>query len=373
MATPPLKLSVSAARRFLQLATGLDGRFQSVAAALDHLGFVQIDPINVCGRMQDHILRHRVQGYQEQQLMQELHSTSMRCGFEHHLPDSSNLAALPLSAWPHLQRTMQSRTLLECTWSGKLSAAESRLAKSLLARMADEGQLCSQDVESQQKAKTHAWDSTTLAKSTLQKLFFHGRVLIAKRQANRRYYALPEQVLPDSVLNAPLPTEAETRHWLALLKLRQRRLAVLKAAELRAISEEVMLVSLPELSTPRMQLYTLRADAGLLDSAASSGLPVSKAQLLAPLDPILYDRRVTEALWAYHYRWEVYTPPQKRVRGYYALPLLHKNQLIGHADVKADRSLGQMEIVSQVSSNASAARSAVQCLAGFLGLKCASG
>ncbi len=359
-----LTISTLAARRFMQQATGLDGRFPSVDAALNHLGFVQIDPINVCGRMQDHILRHRVAGYREGGLMEFLHTTPRRSAFEHHLPDSGNLAALPLDAWPHLQRTMQTRRGSDSTWSGKLTPSEKKLAAGVLARMAAEGPLCSQDIESGRKSKTHAWDSTTLAKSTLQKLFFHGRILIARREANRRYYDLPEHVLPAAVLNAPLPAEAETTRWLALLKLRQRRLAALKAAELRVIADEVVPVSVKDAATPR--LHVLRGDSDLLESTARVAL---KPLLLAPLDPVIYDRRVTEGVWDFDYRWEVYVPPQKRVRGYYALPLLHGQRFIGHADLKADRSGGKIGVISVETSSAVHARSAVKSLAAFLGLK----
>lgn len=362
-----LTISALTARRFMQLATGLDGRFTCVDAALNHLGFVQIDPINVCGRMQDHILRHRVAGYREGGLMDFLHSTPDRTAIEHHLPDSGNLAALPLDAWPYLQRTMQARRCSDSTWSGKLTPAEKRLAASILASMATEGPLCSQDIESRRKTKTHAWDSTTLAKSTLQKLFFHGQILIARRDVNRRHYDLPEHLLPASSLNAAIPTETETTRWVALLKLRQRRLAALKAAELRAIADEVIPVSVKDAAAPRLHL--LRSDSDLLEIAASTAKAALKPLLLAPLDPVIYDRRVTESVWAFDYRWEVYVPPHKRVRGYYALPLLHSHFFIGHADLKADRSQGKLDVISQQATSATHARRAVKSLAAFLGLK----
>lgn len=361
-----LTISSLTARRFVRLATGLDARFASIGAALNHLGFVQIDPINVCGRMQDHILRHRVAGYREGDLSACLQSPGERFAFEHHLPDSSNLAALTLDSWPHLQRSMLARTRSDSSWSGKLTSAEKKLATELLIRMAAEGPLCSQDIQSQSKAKSHAWDSTTIAKSTLQKLFFHGRVLIARRQSNRRYYDLPEHVLPTSILNAPIPTAAETNHWLALLKLRQRRLAVLKAAELRAIADDVIPISVNDASVPR--LYILRSDVEMFDRAASAVEVKPNPLLLAPLDPIIYDRRLAEGLWNFDYRWEVYVPPHKRKRGYYALPLLHGYRFIGHADVKADRPTGRLHVVSHESTSAAHLLTAVKSLAGFLGL-----
>lgn len=348
-------------------ATGLDGGFADVGSALGHLGFVQIDPINVCGRMHDHILRHRVRGYREQDLMQHLHGTLVRTAFEHHLPDSHNLAALPVEAWPHLQYVMRTRESSDSAWSGQLSSPEKKLAAQILKRMAAEGALCSQDIESAPKTKAYAWDSSTLAKSTLQKLFFHGRVLIARREGNRRYYDLPEKVLPAAVLNAPRPATEETARWRAMLNLRQRRLACLKTAEIKVIREEVMPVTIEGI---KQRLYILRDDIPLLEDVMdTSEDSAQQAKLIAPLDPVIYDRRVTEEIWDFHYRWEVYVPPQKRVRGYYALPLLHNHQFIGHADVKADRETGVLHLVSQFPARSQAAKAAVKSLSEFLGLK----
>jgi len=361
-----IRISKLQARRFMLRATGLEGFFEDIDQALLHLGFVQIDPINVCGRMHDHILRHRVRGYREHDLMEHLHGRARRTAFEHHLPGSQILTALPLDAWPHLQQAMRTRERSDSIWSGTLSQQEEKLAQSLLKRLENEGPLCSQDIKSTRKTKTHAWDSTTLAKSTLQKLFFHGRVLIARREGNRRYYDLPEKVLPAAILNATPPHEDDTIRWRALLNLRQRRLGVLKTAELRMLSNEVLPVTVEGLT---LRLFLLREDLPLLEDvisepSATAALP----RLLAPLDPVLYDRRVTEAVWAFDYRWEVYVPPHKRVRGYYALPLLHKEEFTGHADVKADREAGHLHLISQQPPRSAAARAAVKSLATFLGL-----
>jgi uncharacterized protein len=357
----PLTISVQSARRLMIAATGFGGAFDDIDSALEHMGFVQIDPINVCGRMVDHILRHRVAGYRELDLMRHLYLREERRAFEHHLPGSQNLAALPAEAWPHLQSAMHERSRSDSIWSGKLTAAEKRLAAQILHRMRDEGPLCSTDVESTRKTKQHEWDSTTLAKSTLQKLFFHGRVLIARRDANRRYYDLPERVLPSAVLASETPAADVTARWLARLKLRQLRLALLKREEAQLLADEVQAVCVEGSTRPVM--HVLRSDLPLLHSATPLSL---EPRLIAPLDPIVYDRRVTEHVWSYDYRWEVYTPPQKRVRGYYALPLLHGDQFTGHADVKVDREQKMMTVMSRAGRGA---RAALVDLAKFLEVK----
>jgi hypothetical protein len=90
---------------------------------------------------------------------------------------------------------------------------------------------------------------------------------------------------------------------------------------------------------------------------------------LAPLDPLIYDRRVTARLWGFDYTWEVYTPPAKRVRGYYALPVLAGTEIVGHVDPKADRAAGRLRVVSRRLRRGHRVATAVTELAGFLGLR----
>jgi uncharacterized protein YcaQ len=113
-------------------------------------------------------------------------------------------------------------------------------------------------------------------------------------------------------------------------------------------------------------LYCLQEDAGLFEPAADSG---GDPMLLAPLDPMIYDRRVTLALWGFDYSWEVYTPPAKRKRGYYALPVLSGIELVGHVDMKADREKRRLGVVSRKVRRGHKATPAIKRLAQFLGLR----
>lgn len=198
----PLHLDPVTARRFMRRALLLDEPVPDVATALAHHGFVQIDPINVAGRMHDHILRNRVRDYREGDLMRHLHGdgvvlpAAQRMAFEHHLPSAGILAAFPLDAWPHLQREMRARRHRTSAWSGRLSPRQRELVPQLLAEIAARGPLSSEDFADSGRARS-IWGASTQAKATLQKLFFHGRLLIARRgEGNRRCYDLPERVLP---------------------------------------------------------------------------------------------------------------------------------------------------------------------------------
>ncbi|HEY0966321.1 MAG TPA: crosslink repair DNA glycosylase YcaQ family protein [Opitutaceae bacterium] len=373
--TAPLSVSAEAARRFQLRALGLVTPHASIADALAHHGYVQIDPINICGRMQDHILRNRVQGYNEGDLMRYLHGAddtplpaTVRGAFEHHLPSTGILVALERTAWPHLLAAMRARTRRAGAWSGRLSPREKELAARILAEIATRGPVGSDVVADERRARK-VWGSATLVKSTMQKLFFHGRLLIAGRDRGRRLYDLPERVLPASVLTAAEPDADETQRWEILLRLRQRRLVSLKRGEHAYVEDLVQPVKIGDHPT----LHILKTDLPLLISAIEN--PKSRIEkesavrLLAPLDPLIYDRVLTRRLWDFDYTWEVYTPPAKRKRGYYALPALAGDALVGHVDPKAHREHGRLEVVGRRLRRGHQVTEAVRALAHFLGLR----
>lgn len=370
LVTSNLTLPPQEARRFQCEAVALGRTWGTVGEALAHLGYVQMDPINVCGRMQDLILRHRVAGYREDDLFRHLHGAGreplpgdVRTAFEHHLPGTGVLVTLPVASWPFLLATMRERSLRDSTWSGRLTAPEEKLAKRLLSEIQERGALSSDDLDDGQRTH-HGWGSqTSLARATLQKLFFHGRLLIARREGVRRYYDLPERALPAAILNAPEPDVAAVHRWRVLLRLRQRRLVTLNRAD-HAVVEDLVSPLQVNLPTPKVW-YALKSDLPILNQPPQERPPL----LLAPLDPLIYDRAQTRALWDYDYTWEVYTPPEKRVRGYYALPLLSGLELAGRVDPKADRRTGKLEVVGRAVRRGHRTAGAVRELAQFLGLK----
>lgn len=367
-----LHVTPTAARRFMRRVLLLDQPAPDVAAALAHHGYVQIDPINVCGRMHDLILRNRVAGYQEGDLMRHLHGNEAprpaaeRTAFEHHLPATGVLVAFGLEAWPHLQAAMRTRTRQSGAWSGRLTAREKELAPRIFEAIAERGPLGSDAIPAPRSTR-RVWGPATLAKTTMQKLFFHGRLLIARRDGNRRLYDLPERVLPAPVLAQPEAGARENARWSALLNVRQRRLALLKRTDLALVEDLVQPVQVAD----GPLLHCLRTDAPLFESVDPTPPPddAPRLRLLAPLDPLIYDRRVTQRLWDFDYTWEVYTPPAKRVRGYYALPVLAGHELVGHVEPKADRAVQRLRVVTRRVRRGHATTPAVRELARFLDLR----
>lgn len=366
----PLVVRRATARRFLRQILGFDAPHRDVGAALAHHGYIQIDPINVCGRMHDLILRNRVVRYREGGLHEFLHSAA-RPGFEHYLLGQGILAAFPLDAWPYLLGRMRARTALRHTHSGRLTPREQALAQHILSEIAARGPLTSDDIAHDGRARS-AWGvQGSLAKRVLEKLFSHGRVLITARRGFRRVYDLSERVLPAAVLAQPPRPEPEVARWVVLTKLRQRRLAALTRAEHALVPGEIQPVTIADAECA--PLACLREDAPLLAAIENRQPPRADPPppplLLAPLDPLIYDRRVTSALWDFNYTWEAYTPPARRVRGYYALPVLAGLELTGHVEPRADRPAGRLTVISRRVRGGVRLAPALGALAGWLQLR----
>jgi uncharacterized protein YcaQ len=360
----PLACDREDARRFMRRATALDTPLPDVGSALAHLGFAQIDPINVCGRMHDLVLRNRVAGYREGDLQRHLHpERGERPALEHFLPGQGILAAFPVQDWRFLAPHARERARSDSGFSGKLDARQRRLARRVLGEIAARGALMPEEIAHDEIAESGWGTRSRAVKVVMEKLLVHGELLISERRGFRRVYDLAERVLPAAVRAAPPASLAETRRWRVLTRLRQRRLVRLARADLEQVHDAVQAVSVPDCPP----LWCLREDLPLFNLPPDGAR--AAARLLAPLDPLIYDRVLTTALWSFDYTWEVYTPPAKRRRGYYALPLLAGTEIVGHVDPKADRAAGRLRVVSRRVRRGHASAPAVRELAAFLGLR----
>ena len=199
------------------------------------------------------------------------------------------------------------------------------------------------------------WEKESLAaRSVLEQLYTDGILLIHHKTGSRKYYDLAEKYLPADLLNAPNPfpdeeslTDWRVRRrigavgmlwnrnstaWLGISMTTEQRTAAFARLEKNGSITAVQVEGI------RFPMYLLSEDLPLLESV-TAGQADTKARLefLAPLDPMLWDRKLIEALWEYRYSWEIYTPAAKRKYGYYVLPVLYGDRFVGRVEPKADR------------------------------------
>jgi uncharacterized protein YcaQ len=343
-----IRVDAAAARRFLLEAHGLTGfqRFPDVRTVLQRSEFIQEDSINVCGRMHDLILWSRVADYSPDKLATALYSEP-RQAFEYYFP---NLCALPIEEYPFFVRSMRARINAPGRWHA-LSAEESEVAAILLNRMQAEGPMRTRTNGDEHGHTMSGWGTKTrVATRVLEKLWLQGHVAVARREGFERWFHRADLVFPELVGlhadEAKLPTVEDEKQFLTRKRLRARRLFKPKRGDMEILGlQSLVKVQIQDVSQP---WFVLEEDLPAMERhQQSSGTNLSpEVILLAPLDPLIYDRSRNRALFGFEYTWEVYVPQAKRRWGYYALPILHSDRLIGRVDPKIDRKTGTLHLNS---------------------------
>jgi hypothetical protein len=210
----------------------------------------------------------------------------------------------------------------------------------LIDQVRDRGPVTVGDLETE--ARRQGWWEWSEVKMGLEWHFAHGRLAVRGRRNFARVYDLPERVFDPAVLDGPALDEADARR--ELVRLAARSLGVATAADLAdyyripvasARQHANELVGAGELEEVRVEGWR---QAAYLAPLASARPNAGKAPaFLSPFDPLTWNRDRTERLFGFFYRIEIYTPAPQRVHGYYVLPLLMDGELVGRADLKADR------------------------------------
>jgi uncharacterized protein YcaQ len=349
------RLSLAQARRIALAAQGF-GRVRpgSVGAAqlsrtVEGLGLHQIDSVNVLVRAHYLPAYSRLGPYDRGLIDRSAWGPKRaRRLFEYWAHEAS---LLPLEMLPLLRWRMARAERGEIGWGSlKAYACERRgEAEAVLGRIRAEGPLAASDFEEGRgRSGWWEWGDT---KRALEWLFWAGLVTTATRRASfERVYDLPERVIPPATLALPTPTEAEAQRRLVAKSAEALGIATgpelrdyfrLRPAEasraLADLVEEGLL--LPASVEGSSRLFYLHRD-------ARRPRRISGQALLAPFDPLVWERDRAETLFGFRYRIEIYTPAEKRIHGYYVLPFLMDEALVARVDLKADRKRSRLLVQS---------------------------
>jgi hypothetical protein len=342
------KLTADAARRIALAAQGfaeprprgpIDQRH--LRRVVDRIGLLQIDSVNVLARAHYLPLFARLGSYPRSLLDRAAWGEAPRL-FEYWAHEAS---LLPVERQPLLRWRMARAEEGRGTWRRVAEFARERRgeAEAMLARIAAGGPLAASEVEAEKGAKrAGGWWGWSDAKNALEWLFWAGRVTtLTRRGSFERVYDLTERVLPRAVLDTPTPAEPEAHR--ALLSIAARALGVATAGDLSdyfrlgvkdAAPRLAELVEDGELTPVAVEGW--RQPAYLYRDARRPRRIAARA-LLAPFDPLIWERSRTERLFGLRYRIEIYTPAAERRHGYYVLPFLLGDRLAARVDLKADR------------------------------------
>jgi uncharacterized protein YcaQ len=345
-------LSQAQARRIALAAQGfLDPphsppTMRTFARTVSRTGVLQVDSVNVLQRAHFMPLYSRMGPY-DVDLVRRASEVRPRRMVEYwaHVQ-----ALMPVELWPVMRHRMARYRDGRHKWWGTVVTDE--LVASLLAEIEDRGASTARDLDDGLPRQKDNWGwnwSTT--RRALDYMYMVGDVAIAGRNSQFEIrYDLPERVIPREHLEAPTPTEPE-----AVKQLVRRAARSHGVATLRDLADYYRLRSVPGQSqTGAAPIVDELVEEGELIPVTVEGVKrqsylhrdariprrVRARTLLSPFDPVVWERERTEALFDFFYRIEIYTPVEKRIHGYYVLPFLLGDRIVGRVDLKADRKTG---------------------------------
>ena len=346
MAAKPVPLSKAKARRIWLRAQRLDEKApfgagaQATPAAVAHLGYVQIDTINVVERCHHQILYTRIPDYRREHLRQA--QSVDRSVFEYW---THALSYIPTADIRFFTRAMKR----EAGLSGWFTAVTRGDLQKVLGRVKRNGALTIRDIDDDKlREKDHEWASRKPSRRALQLAFFRGVLTVSQREGMLKTYELTTRHFGWDRLPRPAP-ESERMAYLTDRALRAQGVVSLdsichldaprKAAIRKLIGQRVR----------RGELVPVALDGAKHEHWAAPEMleaPLEPAadivHILNPFDPLVIQRKRLAAIFDYEHRFEAYVPKEKRLYGYFSQPVLVGDEIVAVLDLKTDRERGKL-------------------------------
>ncbi|MER9596925.1 MULTISPECIES: winged helix-turn-helix domain-containing protein [unclassified Mesorhizobium] len=376
------KISLAMARRIALAAQGFNDPRPTgtpdrrhLARVLARTGLLQIDSVSAVVRAHYMPLYSRLGRY-KLALLDDAAVTRKRLVFEYWAHEAS---FLPVETYPLMRWRMQRAERGDEMYLGLAKWGRERVAyiEDIYRAVVDRGPVAASALEGQKGSG--GWWGWSDAKHAFEWLFWAGRITTASRRGFERLYDLPERVLPPAILALPVPSAEDAHRELLRISARAHGVATagdlrdyfrLSPADIKGRIEE--LVEAGELLPVRVEGWDKTA---YLHKDARFPRKIEARALLAPFDPVVFERSRTERLFDFRYRIEIYTPAEKRQYGYYVLPFLLGDRIVARVDLKADRPAGVLRVHAAYAEPGAPAETAAQLfeelklMQGWLGLE----
>jgi uncharacterized protein YcaQ len=347
-----LTLSKQQARRFLLSHQGLWPPYKLIGKAgvmefIQRVGCIQFDPLNIVGHNQELVLQSRIADFRPGLLQDLLYE-------DRKLVDAwdKNMSIFPVEDWPYFSRNRESaRQRL-----GHSERPAMAIVDQVRQEIEERGPLSSIDLDFDQTVDW-SWAPTRLSRAALESMYFWGELIVHHKVHTRKIYDFARRHIPGELLQAPDPNQTRVQYhdwcvlrrigaigllwnrsgdaWLGIsgLKSQARQAAWKRLLERQQIIE----VQVDGMQWP---LYLRSQDKPRLARLLDGQAPSKQAALIAPLDNLLWDRRLIQELFDFEYMWEVYKPMKERRYGYYVLPVLYGDRFVARFEPGKDKQNG---------------------------------
>lgn len=312
---------------------------------MQRLGVLQIDSVNVFERSHYLPLFARLGAY-DKTLLDKL-TFAKRAPYVEYWAHQA--AFVPLEDWPlwgWRRRYYREERHQFITFARD----NARMMAFVLEQLRERGALTAGMIEHDDSARKGPWWGWSEVKAALEVLLFRGDVVASHRKNFERFYDLPERKIPAELLERDVPEQDAVR------ELARTSVRALGVGTLRDVSDYFRILQAPvktaldelveEGEVLRVQVEGWGKAPAYLHRDARMPRRIETTALLSPFDPVVWERDRTLRMFGFHYRIEIYTPAPKRQFGYYTLPLLIDEALVGRIDLKTDRQAGVLRVQS---------------------------
>ena len=313
---------------------------QGILRAIRQIGYVQIDTISVVERAHHHVLWSRVPSYKKKHLL-KLQRDEKKI-LEHW---SHALSYLPMEDFRYTLPIKRHFREHRDPWP----KSDPKLKAFVLERVLNEGPLMARDFEAMRGRKGDGWWDWKPAKLALERLFFEGVLVVTHREKFQKVYDLAERALPSGI-NREEPSKPEYARFLirrtiqahgfasaASMAYQRRGMGTPVKNEIKRMLEEKQIIAMHVKGVDET-FYTTHENLERIPRVQK------KVRFLSPFDNLVIQRARLLNIFGFDYQIECYVPKEKRKFGYFSLPILYGAELIGRADMKAERKQGILHI-----------------------------
>jgi uncharacterized protein YcaQ len=344
------------ARRFILAYQGLltkqgfTGK-HGIISYIERVGCIQFDPLNVVGYNHQLVLQSRIPSFRAEMLHELLYEDRV-------LIDGWDkcMSIYQLKDWPYFAR-LRAAARLRLQSMPQVNEIVPQVLESFLIR----GPLTSGDLE-YKEVVDWSWAPTRLSRAVLESLYFSGDLIIHRKERTRKVYDLVNRHLLDIYLQAPDPNPTEEAYWEWYVLRRIGAIGLLwnkpsdawlgisgmkskeRTEAFHRLQEKGKVIGI-KVEGILPQLFIREEDIPLLEETMIEDYnPQIRAFVLAPLDNMIWDRRLIKELFNFEYRWEVYKPAVDRQFGYYVLPVMYGDQFVARFEPIMDKKKKELVI-----------------------------